>query len=1072
MVQAYVNSSTPLFSEFFEVTNGGLSTHRMTEDVDVHGNAINIKSRFTIGVDVKAHHYVRFYKMAYFNEQQGTSHNLTTFWIQPNGSTYRVYQGSFGDYKDDNITRNYWEYASVQNDALPINASTPTGSWRVEVYLDRYLNSTWRSYGPVATTPFIIGNETVADWTFMVYLDADNNLERPGNDIFLKMASVGSTARVNVVVQMDRSPASDRLLGYDDRFGNWTDAKRFYVTQGITPTPGNATEHLGEVNMGHPNTLRDFINWTITTYPADKYFLVLWDHGTGAMGLCFDVEAGDFLSLPELSEVLRTLPIIVDVVFSDACSMNMIEIAYQIREYANFLVGPEGLGYSPAPYEDYLGTLVATPSMAPSLYAQRVVTDYIDWCTVTSGIGNATMSAVNLNNLMFLKAALEDFAIKLEAEETPHLSVMLPVHDAIIAARNSAIEFIGPFSGQQGYYIDLHHLARLIDQSAPSVELGLAARTLITSVNRTVMKQEHKARPFSSGLSVFFPDEKAKYDEFADRYEELVFADETAWDEFLKYHLSGHVLTVQTPYPEVAVDVEQEVYTTDTDGRVRVFVTPGAYSVSVETPLPVGLRVRRTFTKWSDNTTASSRLVVVDNATTLQAVYTTQYQVFFTLTGVDVDFSGQIVVVDGSHYSAADFPPAFWWDNGSSHNYAFQSHLVVTTDAKRYAWNTTTGLSSVMSGAAIVSSFGNVTGNYATQFYLDLQANPSSLGVQPGVSEPGPWYMAGVTVNCSAPAVGGHTFSHWTVNGGTAIQGSSVLVTMDGPHQVVSFYVEETTLLALLSRFEVQVALGLGVLATVSAGTLLIVSRKRGGLFGRRLPGTEAAAGAEGSPNRLSTGYGDLDDLLMGGIPKGYAIALNSPSCDEKDLLIQKFVETGVTGGEVTFHITIDPGDVLSLAQEFKANFYLFICNPQASTMTPDAPNVFKLKGVENLTDIDIALISADRRLDPALTGPRRACVELVSDVLLQHHAVQTRKWLAGLLPRLKSKGFTILAVMNSEMHPQEEANAVLDLFEGQIDVYEKEAGQEEKFLKVRKLYNQKYQKDELELEQEKLQNP
>lgn len=44
---------------------------------------------------------------------------------------------------------------------------------------------------------------------------------------------------------------------------------------------------------------------------------------------------------------------------------------------------------------------------------------------------------------------------------------------------------------------------------------------------------------------------------------------------------------------------------------------------------------------------------------------------------------------------------------------------------------------------------------------------------------------------------------------------------------------------------------------------------------------------------RVSTGYKDLDSLLLGGIPENYAIILTSPSCDEKDLLIKRFLEAG-----------------------------------------------------------------------------------------------------------------------------------------------------------------------------------
>ena len=127
-----------------------------------------------------------------------------------------------------------------------------------------------------------------------------------------------------------------------------------------------------------------------------------------------------------------------------------------------------------------------------------------------------------------------------------------------------------------------------------------------------------------------------------------------------------------------------------------------------------------------------------------------------------------------------------------------------------------------------------------------------------------------------------------------------------------------------------------------------------------------------------------------------------------------------------------------------------------------------KLNGVENLTDISIALTSTIRKLDPSLKGARRICIGLVSDVLLQHHAIQTRKWLTGLIPELQSEGFTTLAVIDPQIHPSEELHAVLGLFEGEINIREKETEKgSRKFLKIKKMSNQKYLDNELLLRRE-----
>jgi predicted ATPase len=222
----------------------------------------------------------------------------------------------------------------------------------------------------------------------------------------------------------------------------------------------------------------------------------------------------------------------------------------------------------------------------------------------------------------------------------------------------------------------------------------------------------------------------------------------------------------------------------------------------------------------------------------------------------------------------------------------------------------------------------------------------------------------------------------------------------------------------------------------------------------------------EGSDNTLvglPTGNRDLDQLLGGGIPENYAVALTAPSCDEKGLLIEGFLECGAKKGEVTFYVTINLSVAKSLAKESQSNFYLFLCNPQADALVENTPNTFKLRGVDNLTDISIALTSAMRRQDPKGKAPRRICIDLVSDVLLQHRAVQTRKWLTALIAELKSKGFTILAVLDAEMHPQEELHAILGLFDGEISIYEKEGGRgSAKCLRIKKMIDRTYSDNEV----------
>lgn len=1101
------------FSDYFEVTNGGINSPRMCRSVSENREPVDIKSRFTIGVDNKAYHYLKLNDIAYFNQELGCCHNFTTIWIQPNGSVYRTYQGSFGDYKDANLTWNYWKSGISVQDYLLINSSTPTGNWKVEAYIDDYYsNNTRVSYGPVSITRFVLGDTPVADWTFMVYLDADNSLENAGIDTFLKISSVGSSPGVNIVVQFDRA------LGQDSRYGNWTDCKRFYVTKGITPTTENATQDLGEVNMGSSDTLKDFVNWTLNHYPSNRYALVLWDHGIGCMNFCFDTTDDDALTVPEFAQALDQLPVI-DMTFLDACSMGMIEIAYQIRNDADILVAPEGLGYAPGPYDLFLQRLTSNSSMSPNAFARKIVSDYIGWCDVIPDIQNATISATDLTRIGDLSADIENFASTLIEKETAYLSQLLPSHQQIILARNQTQTFQGPYAGQIGYYIDLYDFAQLCFQNTSDEELRGSAYQLMLTLENIVFSQNNKNLPDSHGLSVFFPNAQVKYEEFAVTYEKIDFAEYCSWSRFVKYHLSGNVLTINIPRAVGTITIENRTFVSDEYGIIRTFVTPGSYTINSTEVVPEDTGSREVFIQWSDNSTLNPREVLVNKSLTIEAEYESQYlliivgnlgktdppqgeywykasstleinatapsprlgesYVFLGWAGTgngscsNLDNPAHITMMEPINESAVwrhDFyltvtcqygsptPTTGWFEAGKNITASVNSTINGTSGIRYVCIGWSGNGSSPVIGTSARASFiinetSSITWNWKTQYRLTLRTEPNEL-ISPVASPLGPWYDANVTVNCTASEVRGYRFDYWIINGVKSNNSAnSMLLIISEPIVATLHYSTVPAWWESLVN-PLMIPIYLGLIGAVLGATLVANDRAKARIR-RLVSGAKPIPTTEVLPNRVATGYRDLDNLLFGGIPENYTVVLTSPSCDERDWLVQRFLETGLKAGEPTFYITLSVGTAKSLAGRFPSNFYLFICNPQADKIIEGSPNVYKLKGVENLTEISIALAKAFRSLENTPSSPRRACLETTSDILLQHHAIQTRKWLADVTTEFKTRGFTTLAIINPEMHASEEAHAITDLFEGEIVLIERM--KEQKYIKVQKMYNRKY---------------
>ncbi|MFX1475127.1 MAG: clostripain-related cysteine peptidase [Promethearchaeota archaeon] len=263
------------------------------------------------------------------------------------------------------------------------------------------------------------------DWTVMVYMCADNNLEEAGFDDFNAMETIGSTADVNIILGVDFSstytgaPFSDSRIYYID-----------YDTGagiGSTELPGSWGS---EQNFGDDSTLIYFINYAQTYAPADNYILVLWDHGGGWYGVCQDDLSGDIISMSELSTALGDASLeYIDVVAFDACLMGQIEVAYQVRSHCDYVVfSEESIPWEGYPYEEWLDELTTTPLMTPATLAQTLVDEY---CTAYDtgiysyvGADDVCLSAVQTSQLTGVSGALDTFtdALDTTSDATTHYS--------------------------------------------------------------------------------------------------------------------------------------------------------------------------------------------------------------------------------------------------------------------------------------------------------------------------------------------------------------------------------------------------------------------------------------------------------------------------------------------------------------------------------------------------------------------------------------------------------------------------------------------------------------------------
>jgi len=360
------------------------------------------------------------------------------------------------------------------------------------------------------------------EWTIMVHMNGDNDLESAGINDFLEMASVGSTDEVNIVVQFDRIP------GFSEDYDNWNTTKRYFISKGITPDNANATMDLGEKNMGDPQTLIDFMNWAINNYPANHYCVILWDHGTGwkggennrlLKGLSQDWTDNDKIMLDELASVLEIItnngdkPI--DLIGFDACRMQMIEVSYELSNFGVYMTGSEESEHIDGwAYDVFLSKLVAEPNMPPENLGEEIVDSYEGY----------TMSTISLGLVTDLSKEVSNLGDVLQDEEN---------RDIIYSLARTTKNYNDPD------YRDLFDFTeRLIDYQDMIVnpdDIIQKARNVQMKINETVKSTKNKVSK-SHGISIYLP-----IDSYLQQYDDLTFSLDTQWDEFLKWLCIGQI---------------------------------------------------------------------------------------------------------------------------------------------------------------------------------------------------------------------------------------------------------------------------------------------------------------------------------------------------------------------------------------------------------------------------------------------------------------------------------------------------------------------------------------------------
>jgi hypothetical protein len=441
--------------------------------------------------------------------------------------------------------------------------------------LDEFFGDT--SKPPVSTSPPIQPSVPArapgmpSAWTVMVYIAADNNLDPQAMADVQEMEKVGSTDQVQITVLLDRS-------------AGWKTTRRAIIqrapeedVQSMNPNLPTC-EDLGEADSGNADTLRDFILWSQRNCPSQRTALILWNHGGGwrsldclelepvsnsrsltrdssqAREICSDDSSNSVIYMKDVRQCLEGIGKTYDLIGFDACLMGMLEVAYEVKDMAPYIVASEqvipGQGYD---YTPFLLALTQNPGMDGRALGMEVVDSYSRSYPTAKDV---TLCMVDSQRIPALVQNLNEMVgqcgITRSSNTLDSRSSKAPndaVGRAFTAARQGASPPMGEASDPTAFYDLGAFLENIARSDTASPGLRQAAQTAGQTYQQTILRNFTTLGRSRTGLAIYFP-ETTNASNFQNyTANNILFARDSLWPAFLQAYTGGGFATPPGPPP-------------------------------------------------------------------------------------------------------------------------------------------------------------------------------------------------------------------------------------------------------------------------------------------------------------------------------------------------------------------------------------------------------------------------------------------------------------------------------------------------------------------------------------------
>lgn len=368
------------------------------------------------------------------------------------------------------------------------------------------------------------------NWTVMVYMCADNSLQDQSYFDLQEMMQANSSDQVKIIVQVDNlasslNPNCQRyLISYQNQ---------------------ELIADLGEVDMANPQTLIDFVRFSKNRFPAQNYLLILWDHGNGwpigtyqtyrDKAIIYDQSSQNWLGVADgelkyaVSEIKKILGKKIAVLLFDACLMAMAEVADELTDGVEFMLGAQDQNpIDGLCYDQVLSYLVNHPNVQPRTLSEQIINLWTaSYNHGSQGFQPVAFSALDLNQF---QKARENFNSVLNI-----LSQNIALLQAArLQVQTFSIEHLPP--NQEDDYIDLLHFLSLINQQLSNPTLTKNIKQFSDAVIACQSVGEYLAHAL--GISIWFADNYLSFKYNINEYRNLTWAKNTNWLRLLNNYFN------------------------------------------------------------------------------------------------------------------------------------------------------------------------------------------------------------------------------------------------------------------------------------------------------------------------------------------------------------------------------------------------------------------------------------------------------------------------------------------------------------------------------------------------------